>query len=287
MIQDEALTSISAAQREWRLLLVWGDLPFAPEERPPRNPARLIERQQEAARALPALPFAFSHGAPWPLAGLPPLPILSFDPSERVETTFRYAGVPLHVMRTRRDPRARDRHNLLKLGGDLAARAGLLLSWDDVRAAAHNPDKAHLLREARRLVRDGVVLAMVPSPGDTFARLWRELLAPALGEAARQFVLGPQGFDWPAPLERLAAAPREALLALAESAVPPPLEPVGADRLRRQLFEARENLLLVEEREDEYPLSTDVPLSLVKEKRRLQRRITELTARLDEMGIGD
>jgi hypothetical protein len=287
MLEKNALTPISAALREGRLLLVWGDVPFAPQERPPHDPALLIERWQEAARALPPLPFEFSHGTPWPLAGLPALPILSLDPSDRVETTFRYAGVPLHVMRTRRDPRARDRHSLLKLGGDLAARSGLFLSWDDVRAAAGNPDKAHLLREARRLVQGGVVLAMVESPDDAFARLWRELLTPALGEATHQFVLGPQRFDWPAPLERLAAGPREALLALAEVAVPPPLEPVGADALRRQLFEARENLLLIEEREDEYPLSTDVPLSLVKEKRRLLQRIAELEARLRGMGIRD
>lgn len=50
--------------------------------------------------------------------------------------------------------------------------------------------------------------------------------------------------------------------------------------LRRQLTEARANLRLIEERESAYVLSTDVPLQLVKEKQRLQRRIADLEARL-------
>jgi hypothetical protein len=50
--------------------------------------------------------------------------------------------------------------------------------------------------------------------------------------------------------------------------------------LRRQLANARENLNLIEERESEYPLSTDVPLLLVKEKRRLLAKINELEQRL-------
>jgi len=52
--------------------------------------------------------------------------------------------------------------------------------------------------------------------------------------------------------------------------------------LRRQLAEARENLRLVVEREAAYVLETDVPLQLVKEKRRLQQRIADLEARLLE-----
>jgi len=54
-----------------------------------------------------------------------------------------------------------------------------------------------------------------------------------------------------------------------------------AASLRRQLAEARANLRLIEEREAEYVLGTDVPLQLVKEKRRLQERIAGLEARLE------
>jgi len=258
-------------------MLVWAGVPFAPEERAPRNLALAIKRWREAARALPPLS---SQGEIWPLAQLPPLPILSLDPTGRVEAAFRQAGVPLNVVCTRRDLPARDRHNLLKLGGDLATRAGLLLSWDDVRAASNDSDKAHLLQEAGRLVQDGVVLVLAPSPSAVFARLWRELLFPALRGAVQHFVLGPADFAWPAPLVRLEVAPEEAFAALAGVAVSPLADQSRVAFLRLQLAEARANLRLVEERESAYVLNTDVPLQLVKEKQQLQRRIVELEAEL-------
>jgi hypothetical protein len=54
--------------------------------------------------------------------------------------------------------------------------------------------------------------------------------------------------------------------------------------LRHQLDQARENMRLIREREAEYVLGTDVPLQLVKEKRRLGERIANLEARLADMG---
>jgi HD superfamily phosphodiesterase len=54
--------------------------------------------------------------------------------------------------------------------------------------------------------------------------------------------------------------------------------------LRRQLAQARENMRLIKEREAEYVLATDVPLQLVKEKRRLGERIADLAARLTDIG---
>ncbi len=50
------------------------------------------------------------------------------------------------------------------------------------------------------------------------------------------------------------------------------------ESLRRRLAQAREALRLIQEREAEYVLSTDVPLQLVKEKRRLEALIAELEA---------
>jgi len=275
-----SVSLLAAALHAQRLLLVWADVPFPPAQRQPRNPALAINRWQEEARALPLLPFDFAHGKPWPLAELPPLPILSLDPTDRVEATFRYAGVPLNVVRTQRDVPAQDQHSLLKLGGDLVSRAGLLLSWDDVRAASSDSGKVHLLQEVRRSVQGGVVLAMAPSPTAALARLWRELLAPALREAIHHFILGPADFAWPAPLVRLDAEPEEILTALADRVIPPPLEPAPTDSLRRQLSEARANLRLIEERESKYVLSTDVPLQLVKEKQRVQQQIADLEAQL-------
>jgi hypothetical protein len=60
-------------------------------------------------------------------------------------------------------------------------------------------------------------------------------------------------------------------------------EAADVESLRRRLAEARENLRLVEEREAEFVLGTDVPLQLVKEKRRLRRRIVNLEARLEAL----
>jgi hypothetical protein len=281
-LNEQSISLLAEALQARRFLLVWADVPFPPEDRPPPSPARTIHRWQEDACALPLLPFDFAHGRPWPLVGLPPLPILSLDPSERVENAFRYAGVPLHVVRDRRDVPARDQHNLFKLGGDLVSRAGLLLSWDDARAAPSDPDKTRLLDEIRRLIQDGAVLALAPSPSDALTRLWDELLAPALWGARHQFVLGPEDFVWPAPLVRLEGEVEGLLAALAKRVIPPPLEPAQEHlhSLRRQLAEERENLRIIEEREAKFVASTDVPSHLAEEERRLRERIAELEAEL-------
>jgi hypothetical protein len=276
----DPLALLAAAMQARLLLLVWAEVPFPPAEHPPRSPAEAIDRWQEQAEALPPLPFDFRHGAPWPLARLLPLTILSLDPTDRVERAFRYAGVPLAVVRTRRDIVARDRHSLLKLGGDLERRSGLLLSREDVRIASNDPDKAHLLREARRAVQGGAALVTAPEPGEAFGPIWHALLAWSLGEARHSFALGPASFDWPVPLVRLEAKIGDVLTTLADRVIPPPLESPEAESLRLQLAEARENLRLIEERASEYVMSTDVPLQLVKERRRLRKRIAELERRL-------
>jgi hypothetical protein len=149
-----------------------------------------------------------------------------------------------------------------------------------VRTASSDPDKSHLLREVRRRVLDGAALILAPSPTPAFARLWRDVLSATLRGAAHLFVLGPADFAWPAPLARLDGELDEVLSTLADLVPPPPLEPPQAESLHRQLAEARANLLLIEEREAEYVLGTDVPLQLVKEKRRWQQRIAELEEQL-------
>lgn len=55
------------------------------------------------------------------------------------------------------------------------------------------------------------------------------------------------------------------------------------ENLKRQLKEAQENLALIEERMSEYVLSTDVPLQLVKEERRLEGRIRWLERRIADL----
>jgi hypothetical protein len=56
------------------------------------------------------------------------------------------------------------------------------------------------------------------------------------------------------------------------------------DWLRHQLAEARENLLLIEERKSEYVQETDIPLQLIKDERRLLERIGQLERQLEGPG---
>ena len=228
------VSSLAAALNERRLLMMWADVVFPPEERTLSSHERdaTIDRWQEAAPALPFLPFEFEHGKPWPLARLPGLSILSLDPTDRLEKTFRYAGVPLQVMRTRDDRPARDQHSLLKLGGDLTARAGLWPSWEEVRHGPDDPDKAHLLQQASQRAQDGGVLVIAPVAGDglerrlaVFARVWEEVLTAPLSGAAHHVVVGPGGYPWPAPLKWLGMDVAQVLGALADASIPPPLEP--------------------------------------------------------------
>jgi len=62
-------------------------------------------------------------------------------------------------------------------------------------------------------------------------------------------------------------------------------DPAQAASLRHQLDEAKTNLQMIEEREAEYVLSTDVSLQLIKERRRLQKRIAELEAQVTRSDV--
>lgn len=55
------------------------------------------------------------------------------------------------------------------------------------------------------------------------------------------------------------------------------------ESLRRRRDDARENLRLIEERKSSYVLSTDIPLSLIKEERRLRDQIEELENRVRDL----
>jgi hypothetical protein len=53
--------------------------------------------------------------------------------------------------------------------------------------------------------------------------------------------------------------------------------------LRRQLAEAEENLRLIQERKAEHPLSTDVPLHLIKEERSLKETVDHFKERIQKL----
>jgi hypothetical protein len=54
--------------------------------------------------------------------------------------------------------------------------------------------------------------------------------------------------------------------------------------LRVELREAREHLLLIQERKTKYVMETDIPLQLIREERRLLQRIAELEERVEGLG---
>lgn len=213
-----ALPRLNVALAAGRLLLLCADVPFPPEDEAPSNAAARIAQWQRAA--LPALP--------WALWSTPPLPILSLDPTSRVQQAFRAHGAPLNAIATRREVPVAGQHNLLQLAGDLGTRSGLFFTWDDVRAARSDPDKAYLLQEAARVARGGVVLALAPAPAPqaAFARLWDTLLAPALREAEAIYAVGLESAaPCSLPISPIAADPAALLAALA---LPAALAPVAA-----------------------------------------------------------
>ena len=233
---------LTEACRRGRLLLLWGALPFPLAARPSSNRVSALRRWAEdgpapAGALLAALP------------GLPPLPMLSLDPTDRVERAFQRAGSPLQVVRAQSDVPVQGRHALLKLAGDLATRQGVVLSREELHELRGDPHKRHLLHEARRRVRDGALLLLGGDPENADFAVWWSVLAPALGEAAF-FALGAPGAAWPAgvvglgqDLEALSAA----LWALQPSptlAVQPDYDTAAVRRLLTEAFGDEELTIL-------------------------------------------
>ncbi len=184
-----------------KILLVLADLPFRPQESPPRTPAVVIADWQTEAGTLPAAPKGLSDWDLVELMGLPPLAILSLDPTDRLEAAFREESLPLRVVLTRDDLPANRQTTLLKLGGDLVTRTGLFLSWKDVREARSNPDKKYLLDEAARLTGDAIVVVFAPAPDEDFRQIWLLLLSTVLKGAGALWAVGPEDFDWPKSID--------------------------------------------------------------------------------------
>ncbi len=181
-------TTLTETGRRGRLLLLWGALPFPLAARPPANRTLTLNRWAAEAEALPSPRL--------PLPQLPPLPLLSLDPTGRLERAFAGAGVPLQVVHTRRDAPAQDHHVLFKLAGDLGRREGLVLSRTELQELRNDPDKGYLLDEARRLAGDGALLLLGCDPAAEDFRAWWSILAPALGRPAL-FALGEPSAVWP------------------------------------------------------------------------------------------
>jgi len=214
-------TLLTQACRQGRLLLVWGVSPFPLAERPPAKRALLLKRWVAEAPPSPTLP----------LYQLPPLPILSLDPTDWMERAFAQANVPLQVVCARHDAPARGRHVLLKLAGDLGTRSGVLLSRAELRELHSDPDKRYLLNEAHRLARNGAALLLGCDPASEDWRAWRPVLAPAL-VGASFFALGEPGAAWPEGMVCLGQDFQAVSAALWEA------QPIGDEARIEQYFAA-------------------------------------------------
>jgi hypothetical protein len=223
--------ALTQACRQGRLLLLWGALPFPLAARPPANRPLAINQWTAQAEALPPLEL--------PLSELPPLPLLSLDASDRVERAFARAGVPLQIVRTRRDAPAHGRHTLLKLAGDLGTRGGLVLSHSGVRELHGDPDKQYLLDEARRLARSGALLLLGCDPAGEDLHAWWPALAPAL-RGAVFYALGEPPAAWPEGVIPL-GADFQALNAALWGAQPEP-EAVEPDIIEIRLQHLADNI---------------------------------------------
>ena len=108
---NELPPQLQLALQHQRLLIVWGEISF---ELPPRitgERAVVINRLLAEAAKLPAISIRLSV--------TPPLPILSLDPTDRIELEFRAAGRALRVVKSARDSATPTQHSLIKLAGDL------------------------------------------------------------------------------------------------------------------------------------------------------------------------
>lgn len=162
-------------------LLVWAEMPFALADRSPHSSALWINRWQAQTLEL----------VPWPTRPLPLLTILSLDPSDLLERAFSGVGIVLLIVRGRQDVPAGDRPVLLKLAGDLAARAGLWLCWQDVATTRNDLDKAYLLAEAAPVAQGGRVVVYTASADEAARRAWHELLRSSLPGEAEYLTVGP------------------------------------------------------------------------------------------------
>ncbi len=173
-------------------LVIWVEMPFTLPEHHTTPDSQLIQQWQTEAAAFPDIP--------WDITTLPVLPLLSMDPSARIETALSDSEVwltPQPILET-------GHHTVLKLAGDLQNQLALWLAWDDVLSSPDDPDKRFLLEVSTHLADRGIVFILAPAAGDNFMRLWHQFLSLIVYNARAVYAIGPGDFDWPAPIQWLA-----------------------------------------------------------------------------------
>jgi hypothetical protein len=219
---------LTQAYRRRRLLILWADLPLALAAQPPANRLQALHEWQSRT---PPLRPELAEG--W--VRLPPLPVLSLDPTNRIEQLLSGAGLAFRRVCTRQDLPGTGQHSLLKLAGDLDSRTGLIFSRAELNRLRRDPDKQHLLAEARRIGEGGAILCLGADPVHPDFLAWWAVLAPALGQSS-SFALGNPSDAWPDGITPLAVEPAALAEALAAIALEPPeTVPVDSEQLSAQL----------------------------------------------------
>ena len=182
------LDHIAKAYQANKLLVLWGAVPFPLAARRPNAPVLLLNQSSAKASSL-ALPSIT-------LTDLPPLPILSVDPSNQIEAQFQQAAVPLHSIQGRQQVIKAGQHSLLKLGGDLQTRQGVVLSREELDSLTATPDKGYLLQAVQPYLKDGVLLLLGADPANADFVAWWSGLAKRLGPSA-SYAVGDSAVAWP------------------------------------------------------------------------------------------
>jgi hypothetical protein len=188
-----------------------------------------------------------------------------------------------------------DRPTLIKLYGDVQDPETLVVTEDDHLGLWRDQAKEDVLDSVRTVLRQNTILFLGYNLSDPdFNLLWREVM-----DRVGRFPMGayaiwlglPEEDVWMWGDRNIVILDANLLGMLGEVAaqpVPPGCPeatvtvPAPSGLIRKQLAEARANLQLIEEREAEYVMSTEVPLQLVKEKRRLQQLVAKLEMQLGE-----
>ena len=216
------LNTLLEAYQQNKLLVLWGQSPVSLSVHSPPN--RLAVIQQWAA----TMPESSLENHPFQWSQLPPLPILSLDPTAALEQHFKQAAVELHIVKNRHDVvTAAHRYNLIKLAGDLPSRAGLILSQAEINQLRQDATKRHLLTEARRIGENGVLLLLGGAPENTDFQTWWRVLAPMF-ENSTVLTLSHLNQATPANATRLDISFETlcaTLWSVIDKAIAPPLDP--------------------------------------------------------------
>jgi hypothetical protein len=209
---NELPPELQHALHDQRLLIVWGNMPFELPLRVTGERAMLINRLLNEAAKL--------HVPRIRLSVTPPLPILSLDPTDRIEREF--GGRSLNVLVTRHDAPDARLHNLIKLAGDLKLRTGLILSRDEVQHLPDDEDKRYLLDLVRSITeRDSAVVLIECDPTNAGFKAWWSIIRPAFGSAPI-FAAGDPSAVWPDEVTYLGSVQDVVNGAFAKVKAPPP-----------------------------------------------------------------